>query len=79
MKKLLLVLILCLGATSAHAAVQGALAERFPNSIHGGGTAGADAMLWADPAQANFSEIRPNMRVQPDVADQYNGRLTAWL
>ncbi|MBN1816232.1 MAG: immunoglobulin domain-containing protein [Sedimentisphaerales bacterium] len=80
MKKLLiLVLITCLGATSVYAALPGALAERFPNSIHGGGTAGANAMLTADPSLANFSEIRPNMRVAPDVADNYNGRLTAWL
>jgi len=79
MKKLLLVLITCLGAASVHAALNGALAERFPNSIHGGGAAGADAMLWADSAQRDFWEIRPNMRVQPNVRDNYNGRLTAWF
>lgn len=79
MKKLLLVLITCLGVASVHAAVNGVLAERFPNSIHGGGTGGADAMLWADSAQRNFWEIRPNMRAGVDVADNYNGRLTAWF
>lgn len=77
MKKLLLVLIMCLGVTSAHAAVQGALSERFAQGPTG--TAGADAMLTADSATATFSEIRQEMRIAPDVADYYNGRLTAWL
>ena len=78
MKKLLiLVLITCLGATSVYAALNGAIAERFAQGSTG--TAGADAMLTQDSSEATFREIRSEMRAGVDVADAYNGRLTAWL
>jgi len=75
MKKLLLVLITCLGAAWPVLAGDGqCLYEQFPTQ-----TGGADSMLLADSSEADHSELLTASIWDGPDRDSYRMRITMWL